>query len=98
METVDYTYDAVRQHDRGSGDAGRRRRRTTQFAYDGWNPDLPTPIGNENMNVWATVSGGSAFETQYLWSDKVDGLSGEVYLAVAPAPRWVLHDRLRIRA
>ena len=44
--TVDYSYDAfgelVKENDGTT---------VTEFAKDGWNPALPTPFGNENMNT-----------------------------------------------
>jgi hypothetical protein len=33
---------------------------TQRFAYDGWNPAKPSPIGTENFDVWADLNGSSS--------------------------------------
>jgi len=50
-QTVDYAYNAFGDMVDQSIVSGAK----TRFAYNGWNPALPTPVGNENMNVWAAL-------------------------------------------
>src|SRR6266481_4257777 len=63
----------------------------TRFGYDGWNPSKPTPVGNENWDVWVDLNAQNEFETRYFRGDKVDelfcrfGADGHVY--------WSLADR-----
>jgi hypothetical protein len=75
--TVDYRYDGfgnLIEEDVTPRVGGTT---TTQFAYDGWNPNLRTRVGDPNMNVWPVLNNG-ALATQYAWSNKVDGQLGRV--------------------
>jgi RHS repeat-associated protein len=49
-----------------------------RFAIDGWNPAKPTPVGNENFDVFADLNGSNELLTRYMRGDEVDQLFGRV--------------------
>jgi RHS repeat-associated protein len=88
--TVDYKYDAfgeqIEEDVNGTAFA--------KFGIDGWNSNMASPIGNENMNVWARLDVNSSLINRYLWGDHVDQqLVGRIDLGPSK-PYWTLQDRL----
>jgi hypothetical protein len=64
----------------------------TRFAYDGWNPALAAPVGNEGFNVLAHLDSNSSLTSRYLYGDVVD----QVFAAEAAnssVAAWYLTDR-----
>src|ERR1700682_1669965 len=45
---------------------------TTRFAYDGWDPARPTPVGTENFDIWATFDGTGSLTNREFHGDGVD--------------------------
>jgi RHS repeat-associated protein len=63
----------------------------TRFAIDGWNPTKPSPIGNENYDVFADLDYTNSLTTRYLRGDSVDQLLARID---GSDPRWHLTDHL----
>ena len=57
MLTVDYSYDAF-------GEMIQKNDGTvvSRFCQDGWNANMPAPLGNENMNTWAVLNGSNQWQ------------------------------------
>ena len=67
----------------------------TKFAVDGWNPAKGTPVGNENFDVWADLTGTGALQTRYLNGDAVDQILARIDNSGSSlSPYWELTDRL----
>jgi RHS repeat-associated protein len=62
---------------------------TQHFAQDGWNPAKPTPIGNENFDVWADLTDEDELDVRYLRGDAVDQIEACVD---GDGPGWLLTD------
>jgi RHS repeat-associated protein len=62
---------------------------TQHFAQDGWNPAKPTPIGNENFDVWADLDAENELQVRYLCGDVVDEIVARVD---DNGPAWLLTD------
>jgi hypothetical protein len=97
--TVDYSYDAfgkVIQKNDGTV--------VSRFVQDGWNSNmLPSPlggeglgvrepIGNENMNTWAVLSGSNQWQERDVRGDKVDQVLGRIVQAGANFALYPLLD------
>jgi RHS repeat-associated protein len=64
-----------------------------KFVIDGWNPDLPTPVGNENQEVLAQLDVSNSETVRYLHGDQVDQEFGRIDFSPA-TPSWTLTDHL----
>jgi RHS repeat-associated protein len=67
-----------------------------RYAYDAWNPTMPSGVGNENWNVWADLDGNNQLQTRYIHGDGLDQLFARVqYDSIGtPTPYWYVTDRL----
>jgi RHS repeat-associated protein len=74
LKRVDYKYDAygdrVQKALDSNGDGVVDT--TERYAYDGWNPAKPSPVGTENFDVWLDEDGSNNLVTRYLRGDVVD--------------------------
>ncbi len=71
--TVDYSYDAfgeLIQNDDGTY--------VTKYGVDGWNPNMSSPIGNENFNHWAILNGNGTLQTRSVFGDHASQVLGRV--------------------
>jgi RHS repeat-associated protein len=86
---VDYTYNAfgeqIEEDVNGTAFA--------EFGIDGWNSNMASPTGNENINVWARLDQNNHLITRYMWGDRVDQQLARIDLTPA-TPYWTLQDRL----
>jgi RHS repeat-associated protein len=41
----------------------------SRYVRDGWNPDKPSPVGDENYDIYATLNGSNALQTTYMNGD-----------------------------
>jgi hypothetical protein len=41
----------------------------SRYVRDGWNPDKPAPIGDENYDIYAVLNGSNALQTTYMPGD-----------------------------
>jgi RHS repeat-associated protein len=94
---VDYQYDVFGNRIGESVYAGGTGPATVEhYAYDDWNPAKPTPVGNENWDVWADLGidpeGHATLKTRYLRGDAVDQLFARVGSDQVAA--WYLTDNL----
>ena len=74
---VDYKYDAWGARVQKTVDldgAGPQTATTMAFVLDGWNTAKGTPVGTENIDVYADLNGDGSLKTRYLRGDKVDEL------------------------
>jgi RHS repeat-associated protein len=67
-----------------------------RYAYDGWNPAKPSPVGNENWDVLLDLDGSNARTAAYLRGDVIDELFARADddPPGAPVPYWYLTDHL----
>ena len=63
----------------------------TRFAYDGFNPAKPPPVGTENFDVFAVLDGSSSLTSRNLHGDKVDQPLARIDGSTA---YWPLGDHL----
>lgn len=63
---------------------------TQRYAWEGWNPAKPAPVGAENFDVWADLDGSSSLTSRYLRGDIVDQLLARTD---SGTPYWELGDR-----
>ena len=63
----------------------------TRFAYDGWNPGKPVPVGTENFDIWGVLDGGSSLTSRNLHGDRVDQPFARID---STTPYWNLTDNL----
>jgi RHS repeat-associated protein len=87
--TVDYTYSAFGEQIEEDVNGTP----FTEFALDGWNSNMASPTGNENINVWARLDQNNHLITRYVWGDRVDQQLARIDFTPA-TPYWTLQDRL----
>jgi RHS repeat-associated protein len=88
--TIDYKYDAfgeeIEKDLNGSA--------LVKFGIDGWNSNMPSPTGNENMNIWADLAGTGAMYTRQLSGNGVDQHLGRIEIGSPNLAYWTIQDRL----
>lgn len=65
---------------------------TVRYSYDGWNSAKPSPVGNENWDVWAVLNSSNTLVDRYMHGDLVD----QVFATIDESndPYWLLTDHL----
>jgi RHS repeat-associated protein len=64
----------------------------SRYVRDGWNPDKPAPIGDENYDIYAVLNGSNALQTTYMNGDGVDQKVSRISSGGIAA--WYWQDRL----
>jgi hypothetical protein len=64
----------------------------TRYGLDGFNNGKPTPVGNENWDVWAELDGNNNLQTRYIDGDAFDQAFARID---AGGTRWLLTDNLQ---
>jgi RHS repeat-associated protein len=91
---ANYQYDVFGNRSQKSVDndgSGGGSAVVTRFAYDGWNPAKPPPIGLENFDIWGVFNGESSLTSRNFHGDRVDQPLAFVKSANA---YWYLTDQL----
>jgi RHS repeat-associated protein len=89
--TATYKYDAF--GNRIEKDVTTTGTVTTKFAMDGWNPDKPPGMGNDNWDVLFDINGSGSLTNRYMQGDGTDQNFGALaYNGSSFTPNWYLTD------